>query len=277
MPSSDSEQLLNALRDFAAALKSSYGSLVAAQQEDQLKGPSGTLLSAFGAEFGLSVIPRFEAPVKGVGRPDIALDVHGLLCGYVELKAPEVNIRNLKGRDKEQLGKFSSIPNLIYTNGSDWILYRDGEKASTVRISGNAVEEGADAVEEKDAKKLSAMLRDFLTWHPIAPKSPKALAQTLAPLCHLLREDVTQALEVPDSAISYLAREWRQYLFPEADDAEFADAYAQTLTYALLLARMEGEEDLSVTAAAEELQSGHGLLSQTLTLLADPQAGPLAA
>lgn len=272
MPSSASDRFLNALHTFANALKSSYGSLVAAQQEDQLKSPTGSLLSASGKEFGLEVIPRFEAPVKGVGRPDIALDVGGLLCGYVELKAPEVNIRSLKGRDKEQFKKFSSIPNLLYTNGSDWILYRDGEKASAVRLSGNVVEEGTDAVDEKDAEKLSAMLRDFLTWHPIAPKSPKALAETLAPLCHLLREDVTQALEEPDSAISYLARDWRQYLFPEADDAQFADAYAQTLTYALLLARMEGEEDLGVDAAAEELQSGHGLLSQTLTLLADSQA-----
>lgn len=272
MPTSGNDSLLRALKTFAGALRSSYGSLVAAQQEDQLKGPTGNLLSSFGAEFELNVIPRFEAPVKGVGRPDIALDVGGLLCGYVELKAPEIDLRKLPKRDKEQFKKFSSIPNLIYTNGSDWMLYRDGEKASTVRFSGNVIEDGAEAVDEKDAEQLAAMLWDFLSWHPIAPKSPKALAQTLAPLCHLLREDVTQGLEVPDSAISYLAREWRQYLFPEADDTQFADAYAQTLTYALLLARMEGEEDLSVTAAAEELKSGHGLLSQTLTLLADPQA-----
>ena len=116
------------------------------------------------------------------------------------------------------------------------------------------------------------MLRDFLNWDPITPASPKALADLLAPLCHLLREDVTQALEDSDSAISSLAREWREYLFPEADDAQFADAYAQTLTYALLLAQMEGAEHLDVTTAAQTLRDGHGLLSQALTLLADPQA-----
>lgn len=271
MPTSDNDSLLHALETFAGALRSSYSSLVAAQQEDQLKGPTGNLLSSFGAKFELDVIPRFEAPVKGVGRPDIALDVDGLLCGYVELKAPEVDLRKLPKRDKEQFKKFSSIPNLIYTNGNDWILYRDGEKASTVQFSG-IIEDGADAVDENNTEKLSAMLRDFLTWHPIVPKSPKALAEALAPLCHLLREDVTQALEDPESNISYLAPDWRKHLFPEADDARFADAYAQTLTYALLLARMEGEENLSVTAAAEELQSGHGLLSQTLTWLTDPRA-----
>ena len=229
-------------------------------------------MSAFGNEFGLRVIPRLEAPVEGIGRPDIALDVDGLLCGYVELKAPEVNIRNLKGRDKKQLNKFRSLPNLIYTNGNDWVLYRDGEPATRYRFSGDVTEDGADAVDERDVEKLSAMLRDFLSWNPIVPTSPKALAESLAPLCHLLRDDVTQALEDPESAISSLAREWRQYLFPEADDAQFADAYAQTLTYALLLARMEGEDHLDISSAAQKLQSGHGLLSQTLTLLADPQA-----
>jgi hypothetical protein len=57
MAPSGKDKCLNALKDFA-------GALVAAQQEDQLKGPTGTLLSAFGGEFGLKIVPRFEAPVN---------------------------------------------------------------------------------------------------------------------------------------------------------------------------------------------------------------------
>ena len=37
-----------------------------------------------------------------------------------------------------------------------------------------------------------------------------------------------------------LAAEWRATLFPDATDAQFADGYAQTFAYALLLARLEG-------------------------------------
>ncbi len=155
---------------------------MAAQQEDQLKGPTGNLLSAFGGHFGLNVIPRFEAPIRGVGRPDIALDVGGALCGYVELKAPQVSVRNLRGRDREQFNKFKTLPNLVYTNGNEWILYQDGEKKQTVRLSGDVVEEGANGVDERDAERLSATLRDFLNWNPIVPASPKALADLLAPL-----------------------------------------------------------------------------------------------
>ncbi len=212
MPNSGQNTLLDSLKSFADALKRSYGSQVAAQQEDQLKGPTGDLLRAFGSGFGLDVLPRFEAPVPGVGRPDIALDVGGALCGYVELKAPAESVRasDFRGRNREQFNKFKTLPNLVYTNGNEWILYQDGERKQTVRLSGNVVEEGAGAVEERDAERLSAMLRDFLNWDPIVPSSPKALAELLAPLCHLLREDVTEALENPDSAISQLANEWRE-------------------------------------------------------------------
>ena len=48
----------------------------------------------------------------------------------------------------------------------------------------------------------------------------------LAPLCHLLRDDVLSALADPDSNLSNLAEDWRAFLFPDADDAQFADAYS---------------------------------------------------
>jgi Type ISP C-terminal specificity domain/N-6 DNA Methylase len=72
--------------------------------------------------------------------------------------------------------------------------------------------------------------------------------------------------------LAQLAHEWRNYLFPDADNAKFADAYAQTLTYALLLARFNGEAKLTTDSAARSLDSGHGLLAQTLRVLAQPEA-----
>ena len=64
-----------------------------------------------------------------------------------------------------------------------------------------------------------------------------------------------------------LATEWRRLLFPDTDDAQFADAYAQTLTYALLLARFEGAESLRPRIAADALEREHALLADALALL----------
>lgn len=248
--------------------------MLGGQPEDQLKAPVQELLREFGAMVGTGVVSATEAPISGVGRPDIAVGTNGLLGGYVELKAPNTgaNAKKFTGRNREQFKKFSSIPNLVYTDGNEWALYRQGERKAFVSLSGDVVEDGADAVTTQDADGLAALLRNFLSWDPISPATPRALAEMLAPLCHLLRDDVMQALGDEDSNLSALAREWRDYIFPDADDAQFADAYAQTLTYALLLARFSGSAALDTNSAAGALQERHGLLAQTLRVLADPHA-----
>ncbi len=269
-------KLLDSLRKFSASLTEKLSSNVKAQEEEQLKRPVQELLEAFGshANFG-GVLTKSEAPVEDVGRPDIAVATNGLLSGYVELKAPGTGARpsKFRGRNKEQWEKFKSLPNLIYTDGNEWGLYRSGKPSGgMIKLSGDVTSEGAEAVSEDDAEKLAVLLRDFFSWDPIVPDTPKKLAEMLAPLCHLVRDDVLRALENESSALSLLAAQWRDNLFSDADNAQFADAYAQTLTYSLLLARFSGERDLSTESAAGALQGGHGLLAQTLRVLGDPQA-----
>jgi hypothetical protein len=272
LPAYVPQEFKDALIGFARALKRNFAVPIEANPEDQLKAPMLDLLRAAAA----NVQPRTEAQVEGLGaRPDIGVAVHSLLCGYVELKAPGKGARTsrLTGADKAQWGKFKVLPNLLYTDASEWALYRTGEsQGEVVRFSGDVTTAGADAFTDDQIAKLHTLLLDFLSWEPIPPNSSQALAKTLAPLCRLLREDVSVALRNLDSSLAQLAREWRQYLFPDADDDRFADAYAQTLTYALLLARLSGEQHLTTDSAAAALDSGHGLLGQALRVLSQPQA-----
>ncbi|CAN5843558.1 DNA methyltransferase [soil metagenome] len=248
--------------------------MLGGQPEDQLKGPLQDLLRDAGATLGFTVSSVTEAAVKGAGKPDVAAGVGGLTAGYVELKQPGLgaDARKFKGRNREQFKKFSSIPNLVYTDGNEWTLYRQGERKASVRFSGDVTADGAGAVSQNDADDLARLLRDFFSWEPLTPRTPRALAEMLAPLCHLLRDDVREALGDENSNLTSLAREWRDYMFPGADDAQFADAYAQTLTYALLLARFSGGGVLDTGAAATALRGRHNLLAQTLRVLADEHA-----
>ncbi len=68
------------------------------------------------------------------GRPDIGVTVAALLSGYIELKAPGkgANPAKLKGADKAQWQKFQDLPNLIYTDGNEWALFRNGERVGTM-------------------------------------------------------------------------------------------------------------------------------------------------
>ena len=206
----------------------------------------------------------------------MGIAVKGLLAGHVELKAPGkgANPEKLKGDDREQWERFKNLPNLIYTDGNDWALYRSGQlEGKMVRLSGDVSTAGPAAIGPADAEAILALMQDFLRWEPIVPSSPSALAKMLAPLCRLLRADVLTALQNRESNLSLLAADWRKYLFPDADDFQFADAYAQTLTYALLLARLSGEgAGLSIPQAAAAIRTGHRLLADALGILGDPKA-----
>ena len=112
------------------------------------------------------------------------------------------------------------------------------------------------------------LLLDFLHWNPVVPGTAQGLAEFLAPLARVLRDEVQSELAKADSPLRNLANEWGGLLFPEGGEAQFADAYAQTLTYALLLARFEGAASLRPAIAVETLQRReHGLLAEALQLL----------
>jgi hypothetical protein len=265
---------LIALRNYARELTAKFRTLGDAQPEDQLKAPVDGLLTALGGQIGQTIVVNTESRVEDVGRPDLAVASGGLLCGYIELKAPGTgaDVRRFRDRNRRQWRKFQALPNLVYTDGNEWALYRGGAAVQRVSLLGDVTIDNGTALDEQNAAAFLRLLRDFLSWQPIVPTSPRRLAEVLAPLCHLLRNDVREALRDPSSALSALAGEWRSYLFPEASDDQFADAYAQTLTYALLLARLSGAE-LTVTADAEPaLRARHRLLAQVLLILAQPPA-----
>jgi hypothetical protein len=270
------QSTLESLREFAMTLTANFAvaSHNPAQAEDQLKGPAQRLLAQVGETYGIDVVARTEARTDLGVRPDLGVSVNQLLAGHVELKAPGkgARVKTFSGHDREQFKALSDHPNLLYTDGNEWVLYRLGEPVGpVVRAEGDVRTDGPAVYTEESALELEGVLRDFLGWEPLVPSTPKALAELLAPLTRLLRENVRTAWIDPQSALHQLATEWRDVFFPDADDAQFADAYAQTLTYALLLARVEGETDIHARAP-ERLDERHGLLAQVLRVLTDPAA-----
>ena len=267
------------LEEFADALKERFSLPGPASAEDQLKEHVRALLNAAAVEYGLNLVSQTEATLSALGvRPDIAIYVDGLICGYVELKAPGLgaNAARLTGRhNKDQWQKLKALPNLIYTDGREWSLYRNGARPNgqpLVRLHGDPIADGRHAIGPDDAENLARLLRDFLGWGPVVPHLATPLAQYLAPLTRFLRDEVEVALAKDGSAVGLLANEWRDFFFPDADDAQFADAYAQTVTYAMLLARLHGATSLDVPGAAAMLDSSNGLLARTLELLGQDQA-----
>lgn len=269
----DEKAMLAALKAFAESVKQKFSQTTRGEPEDQLRHPFETFMSELGNVLSYRIICTGETKLEGrIGKPDYAVHLNKLLVGYAELKSPGTgaNPSRFKGHNKDQWKRFQAIPNLLYCDGNDWGLYRAGEPSRTVvRLSGDLVAEGKKAVEPGDAHGLLFLLLDFLQWQPIIPKDAKGLAALLAPLCRMLRDDVADALKNEQSPLVRLAADWRQLLFPDASDEQFADAYAQTVTFALLLAQSEGTGSLTLADAANTLAVGHNLLSRALQMLTE--------
>jgi hypothetical protein len=216
----------------------------------------------------LEVRVVIEARPKGgtkVGKPDLGVKHKGLVVGFVELKAPGkgADPERYKGHDREQWERFRQLPNLVYTDGWDFALFRGGQKVREVRLGS-----------EGDDEALRELFLDFLNWKPLVPKDPKGLARFLAPLTRFLREAVLEEVrENPQGELARLREEWRESLLPEGDERVFADAYAQLITYGFLLAGAldTGEEPLYLERALELLEGRYGLLMEALFVANHPR------
>jgi hypothetical protein len=272
----------DALRAFAATVTAKMTQITSGEPEDQVRAPFESFMVSVAGRLGSGIVCTGETQLADrLGRPDYAVHVARLLAGYVELKAPGVGVTasRFKGHNKKQFQRFSAIPNILYSDGNEWALYRSGELVGKiVRLPGDVATDGAKAADDESAQAIEGLLRDFLAWKPVLPTDRKGkldlkgFAALLAPLCRLLREDVTDALKDPSSPLIQLAKDWRQLLFPEASDEQFADAYAQTVAFALLLGRSEGADPLTLDSAETALAAQHNLLSRALQVLTDPGA-----
>ena len=279
---SDDTLIFEALQKFSALVTEKMTQITEGEPEDQLRAPFERFMSDLASIWGWNAVCTGETPLPDrMGRPDYAVHRNNLLSGYVELKAPGVGAihTRFKKRNRAQFRRFSAIPNILYTDGSEWALYRSGQRVSkVVRISGDIATDGKRAVVPDDARTLDSLLRHFFLWEPIVPTDQRGkidlnrFAQLLAPLCRMLRDDVADALKDTNSPLIQLAQDWRQLLFPDATDKQFADAYAQTATFALLLGRSEGADPLTLESANAALGVQHNLLARALQVLTDARA-----
>lgn len=261
--------------EFGAAAKAKLNE--GGQPEDQLRSPLEQLFAALAEEIGLPKGALTLVGEKSLAemrtRPDFAVNVQKGLVGFIEVKAPGKGADPRKwktGHDKEQWDKLKALPNLLYSDGNAFSLWRDGDLiGSIVRLDGD-IETSGSKLAAPDG--FLSLLHDFLTWQPIAPKSPKELARISARLCRFLRDEVVEQLDRNNAPLTELKEDWRALLFPDADDEKFADGYAQAVTFGLLMAKSK-----SLTLAdgldrvAKELGKTNTLIGTALRLLTEQE------
>ncbi|MGW7644199.1 type ISP restriction/modification enzyme [Streptomyces bobili] len=226
--------------------------------------------------------PETRIPHLGV-RPDYAVRVDTHVTGYIEVKRPGKNIDpdTFTGHDKRQWQRLRDLPNLLYTNGTHWRLFQHGVQTGEEVVLSGSLKSSGDKLTAVDVAAFDALSQAVLGWKPPSIRRVSVLVQHIAPLCRLLREAVREQLRAEalldaddstaDRPFTGLRSDWRRLLFPTADEGTFADGYAQTVTFALLLARTEGIAlvDTSFHEIGRRLNVGHALMGKALQLLTD--------
>lgn len=249
------------------------------RREDQLRAPTYSLLKALGDIIGPKVVVHDEVTLPDLhSRPDFAVDTPSGRLGYIELKSPDKGIpenwqSTATKHDRDQWKKLRDLPNLIYTNGTSWALYRTGVLTGKVATLHGDLSRAQDRLAPTDGE-FERVFREFLVWKPPRPTTLRRVVQEVAPLCRLLRNQVAETMTYERNSpakrpFMTLAAEWRGILFPTLIDEKFADAYAQAVTFALLLARVDGIsfDNRSLSDVAEQLSKQHSLMGEALSIL----------
>ena len=277
---SQAESIKIAVGEFGATAKAKLNE--GGQPEDQLRNPIEQLFAALALEIGLSKGALTLIGEKSLSelrtRPDFAVNVQKALIGFIEVKAPGKGADPRKwktGHDKEHWDKLKALPNLLYTDGNAFSLWRDGALIGAIMKLDGDIELAGDKLAAPDG--FLPLIHDFLSWQPIAPRNVPELARISARLCRFLRDEVIEQLGIKNAKLSELKDDWKALLFPDADEAKFADGYAQAVTFGLLMAKSKG---LSLADGldeiAKELGKTNTLIGAALRLLTeqDLKLGP---
>jgi len=154
------------------------------------------------------------------------------------------------------------------------IIYPDGDHAELelwqgkVPLAGKLTKQGAKYQGEGEVVNL---LSRFFVVSKAKVKNPIELAQELAYRARYLRRLAIKELdeEDDDGPIRNLYNAFKESLVHDQTEEEFADAFAQTLTYGLLTARWMGSEKLTQSGDRFTRQTALTYLPTTSNFLGD--------
>ena len=235
-------------------------------REESFYPALGEMLGAMAKETGRAHVhvTTLPTPTEG-GNPDFRLwNGKDRIIGYIEAKKPTEERLDLI-EDSEQLKRYrSTFPNLILTNFLEFRLYRNGQREQTVLAARPLVLNRlrlTPTIEKPD--ELYALLDRYLDFALPQTFTAASLAVELAKRTRLLRqvigEQFHQEKEAP-GVLSGFYEAFQTYLIGSLTREDFADLFAQTITYGLFAARTRAGEGFSRRTAFDNIPHTIGLL-----------------
>ncbi len=205
------------------------------------------------------------------GAPDYIVVKEQTPLGYIECK--DVGISLDHEEKSEQMGRYrSGLLNLILTDYLEFRWYVNGEFRCAVRLGKIALNK--IQVDEEGVKKFLEMMNSFLTTQIPTVDTSSDLAQRMAALARLVRDAINKALSDADKGgtLGEQMQGFREALLHDLTEAEFADMYAQTISYGLFAARCNSDPAVKFSRehAAYDLPKTNPFLRKMFSHIAGP-------
>ena len=213
------------------------------------------------AHVHVTTLPR---PTDG-GNPDFRLwNGKDRIIGYIEAKKPtEEGLDRIE--HSEQLKRYrSTFPNLILTNFLEFRLYRNGQREQTVLAARPLVLNRlrlTPTIERPD--ELYALLDRYLDFALPQTFTAASLAVELAKRTRLLRQVIGEQFHQEEETPGVLTgfyEAFQTYLIGSLTREDFADLFAQTITYGLFAARTRAGDGFNRPAAFDNIPHTIGVL-----------------
>ncbi|WP_162981166.1 type ISP restriction/modification enzyme [Helicobacter pylori] len=204
-----------------------------------------SLKDNFNKEFKIEHEPKRD---KQWGQPDFRISYQGLNIGYIENKRVGTNLNRLLKSD--QILKYLELnPNLMLTDYLNfvWVGKDENNEPSIKRkISIASLDELSKPLKPnpQTERDLIELFRGFFN-HEAAPiTNAKDFANVLSAPTRYLKDALiqyqkdTQVSSIKDEQVSSIFNNFKEYLYEELSFEDFSDAFAQTLTYSLFIAKL---------------------------------------
>ncbi|GAA7866012.1 DNA methyltransferase [Helicobacter pylori] len=196
-----------------------------------------SLKENFNKEFKIEHEPKKD---KQGGQPDFRVSFQGLNIGYIENKRVGTNLNQLLKSD--QVLKYLELnPNLMLTDYLKFVWVGKDENNEPLikrEISIASLDELSKPLKPKPQteRDLIELFKSFFN-HEAAPiTNAKDFATHLSAPTKHLKDALIQYQK--DMQVSSIFKNFKEYLYEELSFEDFSDAFAQTLTYSLFLAKL---------------------------------------
>ncbi len=194
------------------------------------------LKNHFNKEFKIEHEPKRD---QG-SQPDFRVSFQGLNIGYIENKKVGTDLNQLLKKD--QILKYLELnPNLMLTDYLNfvWVGKDENNKPLSKRkISIASLDELSKPLKPnpQTERDLIELFKSFFNYEAAPITNAKDFATHLSAPTKYLKDALITYQK--DTQVSSIFKNFKEYLYEELSFEDFSDAFAQTLTYSLFLAKL---------------------------------------